>query len=710
MSTRQVVVLVAVAAAVGAFFLFDLQAYLSFDYFQAQRAIIVDAYHERPLTVAMAFFAIYVLVTGLSLPFAAVMTIVGGAIFGLPVGVLIISFASSIGATLAFLVARTLLRDWVQQRFAPQLRLINEGIRRDGSFYLFGIRMVPLFPFVIVNLAMALTPMRTLHFYVSSQLGMLAGTVAYVFAGTQVAQLRRAADLVSPGLLAAFAVLGLLPLAARRVVAGVQRQQRLRRHRRPRRFDNNLVVIGAGAAGLIAAFIAATLRAKVTLVERAKMGGDCLNTGCVPSKTLLRSANVANTVREAGRYGVEAGAPRVDFAAIMERVQGVIQRIEPVDSVERYTSLGVECVMGDARLVDPWTVEVAGRRISTRAVVLAAGGSPLVPPIPGIDEVDYLTSDTVWGLRTLPERLLVLGAGPIGCELAQAFRRLGSRVALVDMLDRVLPREDPEVSALLAGHFEREGIELYLAHRAVAFHRREAGHVLEVEHAGERREVAFDRVLVAVGRKASIEGLGLEELGVELTPGRTVAVDEYMTTTVPTIYACGDVAGPYQFTHMASHQAWFAAVNALFGRFWRFRVSYAVVPWVTYTDPEVARVGLSEVEASDEGVAHEVTRFPLAESDRALADGQEEGFVKVLTPPGSDRILGATIVGARAGEMLPELILAMTHRLGLKKIMSTIHVYPTLSEANKGAAGAWRRVHAPAGLLEYLGRFHALMR
>ncbi|MCZ6868872.1 MAG: FAD-dependent oxidoreductase [Gammaproteobacteria bacterium] len=710
MSTRQIVLLTIVALAIGAFFLLDLQAYLSFEYFQSQRERIVGAYEADPFEVAAIFLAAYVMITGLSLPFAAVMTIAAGAIFGLWVAVLIVSFASTIGATIAFLISRTLLRDWVQRRFGAQLKLINAGIERDGSFYLFSIRMVPLFPFIIVNLVMALTPMRTGSFYVSSQLGMLAGTVVYVFAGTQVAQLQSAGDLVSPGLLGAFAALGLFPLLARRFVSAFAGRKHLAGFRKPRHFDNNLIVIGAGSAGLIASLIAATVKAKVTLIERHKMGGDCLHTGCVPSKTLLRSARVANTVLEASRYGINAGVPHVDFPAVMERVREVIRRIEPVDSVERYTSLGVDCIQGDARLVDPWTVEVDGRRITARAIILAAGAAPFVPPIPGIEEVDYLTSDTVWDLSALPGRLLVMGAGPIGCELAQAFRRLGSEVTLVDMMDRVLPREDPEISDLVRERFVEEGIRVYTAHRATAFHRGEDTCVLEVEHAGEVSEIAFDRVLVAVGRKASLEGLELDDLHVDLTPAGTVAVDDYMRSSVPTIYACGDVTGPYQFTHMASHQAWFAAVNALFGRFWRFRVNYSVVPWVTYTDPEVARVGLSETQATDEGVAFEVTRLDLRESDRALTDGQEAGFVKVLTPPGSDRILGATIVGAHAGEMLPEFILAMTHGLGLKKITGAIHVYPTLSEANKGAANAWRRAHAPEALLGFVGRFHAMMR
>lgn len=710
MSSRQIVLLAIVALAIGAFFLLDLPAYLSFEYFQSQREGIVGAFEAHPFQVAAIFLGAYVMVTGLSLPFAAVMTVLAGAIFGLWVAVLIVSFASTIGATIAFLISRTLLRDWVQRRFGAQLKLINAGIERDGSFYLFSIRMVPLFPFIIVNLVMALTPMRTGSFYLSSQLGMLAGTVVYVFAGTQVAQLQSAADLVSPGLLGAFAALGLFPLLARRFVSAFAGRKHLAGFRKPHHFDNNVIVIGGGSAGLIASLIAATVKAKVTLIERHKMGGDCLHTGCVPSKTLLRSARVANTVLEASRYGINAGVPHVDFPAVMERVREVIRRIEPVDSVERYTSLGVDCIHGDARVVDPWTVEVGGRRITARAIILAAGAAPFVPPIPGIDEVDYLTSDTVWDLDALPGRLLVMGAGPIGCELAQAFRRLGSEVTLVDMMDRILPREDPEISDLVRQRFAQEGIRVHTAHRATAFHRREDTCVLEVEHAGEVSEIAFDRVLVAVGRKASLDGLELDDLHVDLTPAGTVAVDDYMRSSVPTIYACGDVTGPYQFTHMASHQAWYAAVNALFGRFWRFRVNYSVVPWVTFTDPEVARVGLSETEAADEGVAFEVTRFELRESDRALADGQETGFVKVLTPRGSDRILGATIVGTHAGEMLPEFILAMTHGLGLKKITGAIHVYPTLSEANKAAANAWRRAHAPEGLLSFVGRFHAMMR
>jgi dihydrolipoamide dehydrogenase len=475
------------------------------------------------------------------------------------------------------------------------------------------------------------------------------------------------------------------------------------------RYDTNLVVIGAGSAGLIAALIAATVRAKVTLIERGLMGGDCLNTGCVPSKTLIRSAKVAHYLRDADRYGLRDVRFEVDFAAVMQRVRDAIATIAPNDSIERYTSLGVDCVSGEARLLDSRTVEVNRRRISARNIVLATGAVPFIPPIPGLDALDVLTSDNVWGLRELPARLLVMGAGPIGCELAQCFARLGSRVTLIDMAERILPREDADAAMLLHDVLAAEGIEVLVGHRAERF---EAGppSVLFASHGDSQVKIEFDRVLVAVGRRAHTASLGLDALGIRTQRDGSVAVDRYLRTSVRSIYACGDVAGPYQFTHMASHQAWYAAVNALFGTFRKFEVNYAVVPWTTYTDPEVARVGMSEGEAAASGVAVEVTHYPLAHVDRAIADGETRGFIKVLTKPGSDKVLGATIVAPQAGELIAEYILAMTHGLGLKQLMDTIHVYPTSTEINKFAASAWRRKHVPNRLLAIAARYHALRR
>jgi pyruvate/2-oxoglutarate dehydrogenase complex dihydrolipoamide dehydrogenase (E3) component len=478
---------------------------------------------------------------------------------------------------------------------------------------------------------------------------------------------------------------------------------------KPKRFDNNLIVIGAGSAGLIASLIAATVRAKVTLIEKARMGGDCLNTGCVPSKTLIRSAKVAHYLKTSQRYGLRDVAGTVDFGAVMQRVRDAIATIAPNDSVERYTSLGVECLIGNARIVDPWTVEVDGKRLTARNIVVATGATPFVPPIPGVDRVDALTSDDVWNLTELPRRFVVMGAGPIGCELAQSFQRLGSQVTLIDMAGRVLPKEDADVSALVADVLRSEGVDVLVGHKAVRFES-DLERRLIAEVNGRSIAIPFDRVLVAVGRRAHTKSLGLEDLGIGLNRDGTVVVDEYMRTSVPNILACGDVAGPYQFTHMASHQAWYASVNALFGRFRRFKSNYSVVPWATYTDPEVARVGLSVEEATTKGVAFEVTRHELAHVDRAIADGETRGFIKVLTRRGSDRILGATIVAPQAGELIAEYVLAMTHGLGLKKLIGTIHIYPTSAEINKFVANDWRRDHAPTGLLKFAQRYHALWR
>jgi pyruvate/2-oxoglutarate dehydrogenase complex dihydrolipoamide dehydrogenase (E3) component len=540
-----------------------------------------------------------------------------------------------------------------------------------------------------------------------SQLGMLAGTVVYVNAGTQLGRIESLQGILSWQLLGAFVLLGIFPLLAKRLLDAYKARKVYARWRKPSRFDRNLIVIGAGSAGLVSAYIAATVRAKVTLVEKHRMGGDCLYTGCVPSKALIRSARLLHEMRNAKRYGIRHAAADFDFAEVMERVQRVVRAIEPHDSAGRYTRLGVECLEGEARITSPWTVAIDGRVLTTRSIIIAAGARPFVPPIPGIEQLRVLTSDNVWELRQLPRRLVVLGGGPIGCELAQAFARLGSKVTQVEMLPRLLSREDPEVSELVRGQFVEEGIEVLTGHRAVRF---EGKNSLVCEGDGRQRQVQFDELLCAVGRVPNTEGYGLEQLGIPTTKARTVETNEYLQTLFPNIYACGDVAGPYQFTHTASHQAWFAAVNALFGGVRRFRADYAVIPWATFTDPEVARVGLNETDARAQNVPYEATVYGIEDLDRAIADEAARGLVKVLTVPGKDRILGATIAGERAGELIAEFVAAMKHGIGLNKILGTIHVYPTWAEANKYAAGAWKRARAPERLLRHMERFHAWMR
>ena len=702
----------ALAALMVAFFVLGGHRYLTFDSIKSQQAAVQALYERNPLSTAIAFFAAYVAVTGLSLPGAAVMTLAAGAMLGLAWGTVLVSFASSIGATLAFLVSRLLLRDWVQARFRPQLAALNAGVETEGGLYLFTLRLIPAVPFFVINLAMGLTPIRAWTFYWVSQLGMLAGTVVYVNAGTQLAAIQSPSGILSPGVIGAFMLLGFFPLIAKRIMDAVKARRVYARWTRPATFDRNLVVIGAGSAGLVSAYIAAAVKAKVTLIERHRMGGDCLNTGCVPSKALLRSARFVAQARKAKNLGIRTAAIEFDFADIMERVQRVVRTVEPHDSAARYAGLGVECIQGDAKIVSPWAVEVTGpdgkkRTLTSRALVVAAGARPFVPPIPGLSELGCLTSDSIWEIRKLPARLVVLGGGPIGSELAQAFARLGSSVTQVEMLPRILIREDPEISAMVMRSFVAEGVDVRVDHKAKEFRVENGRKLLICEHRGEDVRFEFDEVLCAVGRIANTGGYGLEELGIPLSKARTVETNEYLQTRYPNIYACGDVAGPFQFTHTAAHQAWYAAVNALFGSFWRFRADYSVIPWATFTDPEVARVGLNETEAKEQGIAYEVSVYGIDELDRAIADEAAHGVVKVLTVPGKDRILGVTIAGEHAGDLIAEFVTAMRHGLGMNRILGTIHIYPTLVEANKYAAGIWKKAHAPQGLLRLARRFHA---
>ena len=691
MSKGKLAVLAVIVVLVAAFFAFDLRQYFSIEYFQSQRTAIEAYFQANPVRTAVIFFGVYVAATGLSLPGAAILTLVAGAIFGLLWGVVIVSFASSIGATLAFLASRFVLRDWVQAKFGDKLKPINDGVAREGAFYLFALRLVPAFPFFVINLVMGLTPIRTRTFYWVSQLGMLAGTIAYVYAGTQLGQFR-----ISAGLIAAFVILGLFPIVAKRVLDALKARKVYAKWTRPEKFDRNMVVIGAGSAGLVSAYIAAAVKAKVTIIERHKMGGDCLNTGCVPSKALIKTAKLLAQIRHASDYGVKSASAEFDFAHAMERVQQIVKAIEPHDSVERYTALGVECLKGTAKITSPWTVEVeaadgATRTLATRNIVIATGGRPLVPPIPGLRECQPLHSDNLWELRKLPARLVVLGGGPIGSELAQAFARLGSKVTQVEMLPRILGKEDPEFSAMVARRFQQDGIDVLVGHKAKEVKVEAGEKVLVVEHEGGERRIAFDQILCALGRGANTQGFGLEELGIALTKQKTVEVNAYLQTVYPNVFACGDVAGPYQFTHTASHMAWYCAVNGLFGRFRKFKVDYSVIPWATFTDPEVARVGLNETEAKEKGIAYEVHTYPIDDLDRAIADSEAHGLVKVLVRPGTDKILGCTIAGTNAGEIITEFVAAMRHGFGLEKILGTIHIYPTYAESNKYAAGVWKR-------------------
>ncbi|MEA2118664.1 FAD-dependent oxidoreductase [Halovibrio sp. HP20-50] len=706
MTRQRLIIAALLLIAIGAFFLSGAHQWFTLDTLKAYQSDFQVAFNQHPWQVAGIFFAVYVVMTALSLPGATLLTLLGGALFGLGWGLLIISFASTLGATLAFLLSRFLFQKPIEKRFPRQFAAVNRGVERDGALYLFTLRLVPAFPFFMINLVMGLTRIKTITFYWVSQVAMLPGTAIYVNAGGQLGELESLGGIISPTLLASFALLAIFPWIARRIVLFVQKRKAYQGFSRPQQFDYDIVVIGAGSAGLVTSYIASAVNAKVALVEKHKMGGDCLNTGCVPSKALIRAARAAHEIRTANRFGVSSSEPQVDFAKVMGHVHQSITAIEPHDSVERYTGLGVEVYQDHATLRSPWEIQVGDKTLTARHIVLATGARPRVPALPGIEIAPVLTSENLWSLTELPKRLVVLGGGAIGCELSQSFARLGSQVTLVEGVSHLLSREDQEVGEHVEATLAGEGVTVMTNTQALEVLSEEEGsYQLAVEHQGELITLAFDYLLVSVGRQANVEGLGLEALGITTTQAGTLELNERLQTRLPNIWACGDLAGPYQLTHAAAHQAWHAAVNALFGELKSFAVDYRFMPAVTYVQPEVARVGLNEKEAIDKGIAYEVTRYAMSESDRAIAEGAREGFIKVLTVPGRDKILGATIVAENAGEWLGEFTIAMKHGLGLNKLLGTIHPYPTLGEAAKATAGVWKNAHKPERALALLKRY-----
>ena len=712
MNFKRGMLLAVIVMLIAVFFMFDIGQYLTLESLKAHQQGLAEYIHSNWLQAFIVYFVIYVTATALSLPGAIILTLGAGALFGLGFGLLLASFASTIGATLAFLVSRFLLRDWVKSTFSERIKAIDKGVEKDGPFYLLSLRLVPIFPFFVINLVMGVTSIKTVTYYLVSQVGMLIGTAVYVNAGTQLAEIEAVSDIVSRDLILSFVLLGIFPIIAKLMLNFIKQKRVYRGWKKPKTFDRNMVVIGAGSAGLVTAYIAAAVKASVTLVEKHKMGGDCLNTGCVPSKSLLHASKLAHTHKVSANAGVNYQAPEVDFKAVMNQVHSVIKTIEPHDSIERYESLGVKVVTGSATIVSPWQVDIhtadGVQSLTTKNIVIATGASAFVPPIPGLKDIDYLTADNLWDLTEQPKRLVVLGGGPIGSELSQAFGRLGTQVTQVEMLPQLLAKEDPDAAQYLYDQLIKDGVDVRLNTTATAIEKTAEGKFIVLEKDGKQEKLPFDEILIAVGRIANLKGFGLEKLDIETN--RVVVTNEMLQTKYPNILAAGDVAGPYQFTHTAAHQAWYAAVNALFRPFKTFKVDYRVIPWATFTDPEIATVGLNEQAAKEQGIAYEVTKYDIGGLDRALTDDHARGFVKVLTPPGKDKILGATIVGAQAGELIAEFVLAMKYNLGMNKILGTIHIYPTMAEAGKYAAGNWKKANAPEKLLAFVERFHTWRR
>lgn len=657
------------------------------------------------------YFGAYVAMAALSVPGALVLTVAGGALYGIFWGFVLVSFASTLGASLAFLSARFIFQEWFEKKFPAVMSKVHEGIKKEGLFYLFALRLVPIFPFFLVNIALGLSKMPLKNFFFVSQLGMMPGTLAYINAGLQISQLTSLSDVLSFKLLSSFLVLALVPWFGQFLI-NYFRQKKIYApfiKNKPKNFDFDLICIGAGSAGLVSAYIGSALKAKVALIEKNKMGGDCLNTGCVPSKALIRSAHFMHDLQQAENLGFYEAKAQINFSQIMARVHKKIKSIEPHDSVERYEALGVKCFLGQAQVLDPWRVKVGAQVLNSRKIIIASGAEPLIPGITGLDKINFLHSNNLWELKTLPKNLLILGGGPIGCEMAQCFARLGSKVSLVEMTSRLLAAEDEKVGRFLQRELVKDGVEIFLNHEAKEFSEENGVKILLCQSPEGEKKLAFDEVLVAVGRKANTKGFGLKKLGLKLRANGSIEVDEYLRATFPNIYACGDVTGPYQFTHAASHQAWHCAVNALLG-IKKFKIDYRFMPWCTFTDPEIASVGLNEERAKLKNIAYEITEYDLADLDRAIVDEQAQGFVRILTEPNKDRILGVTIVGAQASNLLSEFVLAMRHGLGLKKIMACIHLYPSMAEANKAAAGKWYAAHAPSNILKFLESYFSWRR
>lgn len=699
---KKIFIIVLIMACLFLFRYFEVFSYLNLEYIKANQEILHTYYLQNKITVLTSYFLLYVLVTAVSLPGATILTLLGGSLFGLLNGFILVSFASSIGATIAFLLSRILFKDYIEAKFSDKLKLINKGIEKDGAFYLFSLRLVPAFPFFLINILMGLTSIKVLTFYLVSQLGMIFGTLVYVNAGVEIAKITSLTEILSPSLLFSFTLLGIFPLMAKKILDFIKHQKIYKGHSKPKKFDYNMIVIGAGSAGLVTSYICATLKARVALIEKHKMGGDCLNTGCVPSKAIVKAAKMAYEVNQASSYGIKANIESIDFKQVMARVHKVIKKIEPHDSIDRYTELGVECISGEATILSPWEVKVNNKVLTSKNITIATGASPLIPNIKGLKEIDYLTSNNLWKLAELPKKFLVLGGGPIGLEMAQSFNRLGSKVTLIEMGDRIMSKEDEDVSLAVHKKLTHEGVNILTLHKAVEF----SANKLLCEFEGKIINIEFDNVLIAIGRVPNLDHFGLENLKLEIRKNNTIFANEYMQTNYPNIYVCGDVTGPYQLTHTASHQAWYCAVNALFNPIKRFKVDYSVIPWCTYTDPEVATVGENESSAKLKNIEYEVTKYGLDDLDRAIVDGSDYGFVKVLTKKGSDQIIGATIVGVQAGELITEFITNMKYKKGLNAILGTIHTYPTLSEGNKYVAGLWKKNNAPVKLLSYVQKFH----
>ena len=701
---RILIFLLIIALIIIGVIVFDVQSLFTLSEFKQKQDQFQGIVASHPFRSAAIFFVSYVIFAGLSLPGVIIFTLAAGALFGLLQGTILVSFASTIGAFLAFLVARFFLHDSVQEKFSDRLTTLNRKIKTEGAFYLLFLRLVPVFPFFLINIVIALTPIKAFTYYWVSQLGMLPATILYVNAGVQVAKISSPKDVVSFPILMALVLLGIFPFVAKWFANFLKARRVYSKFSKPSKYDYNTIVLGAGSAGLVAAYTTSTLQGKPLLIERGKMGGDCLNTGCVPSKSIIRSAKFIADLQRSKSFGMNKTSYEFEYENIIERVHSKIATIAPKDSVERYSDLGVDCEQGDATVVSPWEVSINNKQVTAKNIIIATGATPLIPDLPGLDQVPYFTTDTIWSLNELPQHLLIIGAGPIGCELGQAFARLGTRVTIVHRRNTILPNEDEEAARLVEQALTLNHVTLCTNFETEKITKNDDNEfVMQGTHENTPVQIAFSHLLLATGRCPNLNGL--QNLNLETDENGRLVVNETLQTRFPNIYACGDVTSPMQYTHVASHQAWYAAFNALFRPLKAFRCNLDNIPRAIFTDPEIASVGITEKQAIAHNLPYQITTFSMDDIDRAITDNATDGFIKVITAGNSDKILGVCIVGEHASELVAEFVLAKTHNLGLNKILQTVHIYPTRSEINRMAAGKWRREQISARTIQLLNKF-----
>ena len=691
---KRIIVFLLIIAAI--FFMadwFDLSQHLTLSQLKHHQLYLHSLVQDFPVQSVVIYFIAYIVMAGLALPGALIFTLAGGALFGLATGVILASFASTLGALASFLVARFFLHDFVQTRYQQRLTVINQKIQQQGATYLLFLRLVPAFPFFMVNLLMALTPISACTYYIVSQIGMLPATFIFVNAGTELAKISSVDDILSIPLLLSLLLLACLPFISKQLAKRVSCWRLYKSWQRPKKFDYHTIVIGGGAAGLVAAYTTQTLQGKVALIEKHQMGGDCLNTGCVPSKSILRTAKFIHDIGQHSNYGVQQAEFKLQFQQVMQRVREKISTIAPKDSIKRYNDMGVDCFQAHAQLLSPWQVEAVSKNskitISAKNIILAGGATPNVPTIPGLENINYYTSDNIWHLDHLPEKLLIIGAGPIGCELGQAFVRLGAEVTMINRNERILTNEDPQAAHALQYALQQDGVKILNNFNPLRIDDNSKNFSLMGEQHNEILHIAFSHCLIATGRKPSL--FGCEALDIETNSHGQVITNDKQQTNYPNIYACGDITSPLQYTHSASHQAWYAAFNALFRPFKQFNCQLNHIPRAIYTDPEVASLGISEQQAIQKNIPHEISYFAMDDVDRAITDEATTGFIKVITRRNNDKILGVCIVGEHSSELIAEFVLAKTHNLGLNKILQTVHLYPTRGEINRLVAGQWRQ-------------------